>query len=124
MSETLAFIDHWNAYQSAPENKPTVRGKSRGVQVMALHRGDDIFGIEIRFPARAYSFSENVFESDFGNRILSRTGGVLNLRSSYAEATNGILSYTVAFCNLTYNDRRLADALEFLLTEVLTDYRC
>ena len=91
---------------------------------MALHYGDDIFEIEIRFPASIYSFSEIAFDSAFRYQVLANAGGTLCLRSTYFEATSGIIAYSVALCNNAYNDDRLTATLEFLLTEILPYYRC
>lgn len=122
MNRVLEFIGFWNQHQCIKGEDPPARGKSRGIQIMALCQGDDIYGVEIRFSAKAYVVPDDVFGDELRDRALRYTGGALRLRSSYDECRNGILSYAVAFCNYGYNQTKLLDWLEDLVTNVLPSF--
>ena len=76
-----------------------------------------IYTIEIRYSATLFRCIDNEQFTNLVNSIGRRSGGVLRISSSMDDFNTGIISIKVAFCNHSFNEKRVTKTLRYLLED-------
>ena len=104
----LAYVESWQKECA----------KCTKVHVATVDDGQDVYDIEIRFPANRYNMTDERFDN-VENYLTRRSGGVLFATTNAQDFRKGYLSLKVAFCNHNYNEAKIIETLNNFLKQVL-----
>lgn len=92
--------------------------KSTKVHIAMLGDSQNVYDIEMRFPANRYNMTDERFDN-VENCLTRRSGGVLFATTNAQDFRKGYLSLKVAFCNHNYNEGKVVETLNNFLKQIL-----
>lgn len=96
----------------------TERATREKIHIATIEGNDDIFNIEMRFPANRYNVGQDRFD-EITSFLTRRSGGVLFTETNLRDFRNGFLSLKIAFCNHGHSDEKLTKTMQVFMEEIL-----
>ena len=112
MNKILEFAKEWNSWCA----------KTRDIHIMPIAYGNDVYQIDVRFPATEYRCNEHEFYN-IVNALLNRTNGTLRAVTDLKDYHSGSLRFDVEFANQGFNEAHVASALRFLVNSAFPGFR-